>query len=166
MKSFYISFFCYLVLILNPNPAAASNFDAAGINNSQEFEVFYRSIQENLKNQEWSELVDKVKLPITLRVGQEKYSATTKEELFSSLKTVFTSDFKDAILCQNVKSLKSNYQGVRGSIWMNLVYIGSEKYNPKLHSERNNRNIWQYKITALRNSYLVGEYLKNCLPEK
>lgn len=160
MKKFFIITIIYFI-----SSIVSATETTDGKDYKDELEHFFNSIKLSLKVDDFDQLADEIVLPITLRNGQEEMYARSKSELTAALKKTITSDFKNAILCQEFDELKQNshgVRGVRGSIWISKVYVGTKKYELLSSEEKKSQDMWRYKITALNNTFLVKEFLKNC----
>ncbi len=153
-------FFCISLL------ASEKTFKVAGIENYDEFKSFYLAIQANIKANNLAELSKSFTFPITAYVDRKSIIFNDEAAFIEGASVIFTNTFKKAISCQNFNDLNANYKGVfgvRGAIWMNLVYINtSQKYDPKIHSDTNDRELWQYKVTGLTYSNLTDSFVKQC----
>ncbi|QJR81252.1 hypothetical protein CA267_010895 [Alteromonas pelagimontana] len=142
-----------------------SRYEVAGIDNESEFEEFFFSIQRNIKEEDYADLASKISFPISYEYKGATYQVNNEEEFVEKVEFIISNDFKKAILCENIENLRISSYGVRairGSIWMNLIYIGDEKTLPTFVSDFSNRDKWQYKITSLKETFLVREFLSEC----
>ncbi len=159
-----------LLLLCFSSFANTGKYAVAGITNDTEFEQFFQSIQQDVRDNNKVGLSKKLHYPITIYIHRKPNKIDGPQKFISEYDNLFVEDFKTVLLCQTIKGLSIGSKGVstsRGAMWINQVFQKpASDYDPLLHADLTDPNLWQLKINAISVSSITANVARQCREKK
>ncbi len=155
-----------LFLLITSISAQAGKYSVIGVDDDNQVESFFVSIQQDIKANDAISLSEKVIYPFRIYSEKETIKLHSKQQFIESYSQFMTNTLKAALLCQTTDDLRANSGGLRaarGAIWMNSVFIGKPgTLDRERHKKGLDRHMWQLKVRNFDNGQMATLVVQDC----